>query len=175
MRKIPDVRTGTNAASNSGRLTTIPPIEMRSLEEILEYTNPKVIERYQIDHGLSKKDAKVLLKDVLLFLYVCATTDRTKEITPTHAVDEGWHGFIMFTREYQRFCKDYFGFVIHHEPFTLADKRNKRGAPMKVGAEIAQALLGTALSKNWETIQSPTAGDCTGGDCSGDCCPLFGD
>ncbi|MGE7215099.1 hypothetical protein ACQKJC_01275 [Priestia koreensis] len=31
-------------------------------------------------------------------------------------VDEIWHAMLMFTREYERFCEDYKGNMIHHAP-----------------------------------------------------------
>ncbi|HEX6923541.1 MAG TPA: hypothetical protein VF149_06920 [Bacillales bacterium] len=31
-------------------------------------------------------------------------------------VDEIWHEMIMFTKEYETFCKDFIGEMIHHEP-----------------------------------------------------------
>ena len=33
-------------------------------------------------------------------------------------IDEMWHCFLMFTREYTAFCHDYLGRVIHHVPMT---------------------------------------------------------
>jgi hypothetical protein len=33
-------------------------------------------------------------------------------------VDEFWHQFILFTREYETFCRRVFGFFVHHQPDT---------------------------------------------------------
>lgn len=32
-------------------------------------------------------------------------------------IDEMWHIFILHSREYHRFCYEYFGTYIHHQPF----------------------------------------------------------
>ena len=37
-------------------------------------------------------------------------------------LDEMWHTFILFTMDYQKFCKQYFGFYINHSPTTKAQK-----------------------------------------------------
>lgn len=42
------------------------------------------------------------------------------EFTPSEAVDEYWHTFILDTREYQRFCDEVVGHFVHHVP-TVED------------------------------------------------------
>jgi hypothetical protein len=35
---------------------------------------------------------------------------------PSHAVDEAWHGFILCTAKYARFCDEAYGQFLHHHP-----------------------------------------------------------
>lgn len=35
---------------------------------------------------------------------------------PSHAVDEAWHGLILCTGRYARFCDDAYGRFLHHHP-----------------------------------------------------------
>jgi hypothetical protein len=35
---------------------------------------------------------------------------------PSHAVDEAWHGFILCTSLYARFCTNAYGQFLHHHP-----------------------------------------------------------
>ena len=35
---------------------------------------------------------------------------------PSQAVDEAWHGFILCTAHYARFCADAYGRFLHHHP-----------------------------------------------------------
>lgn len=35
---------------------------------------------------------------------------------PSHAVDEAWHGFILCTALYARFCESAYGRFLHHHP-----------------------------------------------------------
>ena len=37
-----------------------------------------------------------------------------------------WHNFVLFTKEYFGFCKQYFGYYIHHAPATEAEDREGR-------------------------------------------------
>ena len=41
---------------------------------------------------------------------------RRKLSMPSQAVDEAWHEFILFTRNYQRFCRQGLGRFLHHVP-----------------------------------------------------------
>jgi len=35
---------------------------------------------------------------------------------PSQAVDDAWHEFILFTRQYNKFCRHAFGRFLHHTP-----------------------------------------------------------
>ncbi len=93
-----------------------------------------------------------------------------EELTPTAAIDNGWHEFIMFGLDYERFCRGSFGAMIYHQPFTRADKANARGLKQGVSRDRAIALIGE-VSSNW----NGPAGLDSAYDCTGDCCPIYGD
>lgn len=44
----------------------------------------------------------------------------------TFWLDEIWHNFVLFTREYHKFCQDNFGFYVHHAPATKKDKEERK-------------------------------------------------
>lgn len=44
---------------------------------------------------------------------------------PSQVVDDLWHEFILYTREYDRFCKRAFGRFLHHTPTTVLKKGAK--------------------------------------------------
>lgn len=39
----------------------------------------------------------------------------------SRAVDEAWHAFLLFTKDYDAFCRSAFGEFIHHVPRTSRD------------------------------------------------------
>lgn len=41
-------------------------------------------------------------------------------------IDEMWHNFVLFTKEYTQFCKEYFGYYLHHGPATEAEELENR-------------------------------------------------
>jgi uncharacterized low-complexity protein len=77
-------------------------------------------------------------------------------------VDEVWHAFILFTREYAAFCQDVFGEFIHHVPRTSRTQAGTHGED-----EFAQAYQRAfgEVSAIWGGVY---AQDCGEGDCSGE-------
>lgn len=52
------------------------------------------------------------------WLRCCGAALRDDQVIgmPSHAVDEAWHGFILCTRLYARFCAQSYGRFLHHYP-----------------------------------------------------------
>ncbi len=103
-----------------------------NLEQLLQYRNKHVMERYQKDHPHNKLTAEEAWTELLKFFWLshkrkheaqahprklslkfhCAMHQEMKEI------DDMWHTFLLFTQDYMQFCFDYFGSYIHHAPNT---------------------------------------------------------
>ena len=41
-------------------------------------------------------------------------------------IDDVWHTFILFTKDYTRFCHQYFGHYLHHQPTIKKEYENIR-------------------------------------------------
>ncbi len=60
---------------------------------------------------------------------------------PSHAVDEAWHGLILCTAAYARFCDAAYGRFLHHHPDgggTAASMREQLGRTVVAWALVAQ-------------------------------------
>ena len=57
------------------------------------------------------------LKD---YFAICAADPAHRAGMPSRIVDEAWHTFILFTREYSDFCEHAFGGYLHHAPASAA-------------------------------------------------------
>ncbi len=159
------LRASTRAVSAR---TTPHANEMKSQEEVLAYRFPPLVERLQEELKLSPEAAHQLFLDTLMFLYICGTNGSKARYSPPKMIDEAWHTFIIFTREYEKFCKESFGFFLHHNPFT----KETRAAQLKGITPIlpvARSIFGK-LSKNWRVKDtSDPSAIC---DCKGNCgCP----
>jgi hypothetical protein len=97
-------------------------------DNVKTYTNESVINVYCERHNSSKNAARNLFKETLKFLWSCSLKNNSQ--SPTKAVDEMWHVFILHTKDYQNFCSAHLGKFIHHHPLTgFQDKNCTDGGP----------------------------------------------
>jgi hypothetical protein len=99
------------------------------------YSNESVIETIERDAGVDRATARTWFNEMLIFLDLAA--ESKDFISPPKPVDAAWHAFILHTREYEAYCRERFGRVIHHEPTggpdpgayrRAYDRRRSRGS-----------------------------------------------
>jgi uncharacterized membrane protein YgcG len=78
------------------------------------YSNEAVISRIQEDAGIDRETARAWFNEMLIFLDLAA--DSKDFISPPGPIDAAWHAFILHTRDYEAYCRERFGRVIHHLP-----------------------------------------------------------
>jgi hypothetical protein len=118
------------------------------LNRVMAYRFEPLIVRLVEKKGFERAEAENLYTDMLRFLYLCGTVGKT--LAPSERVDLVWHEFLLFTREYQNFCRSMFGFFVHHNPV----ESGKRPAPKKGKSVVATTLKAARetfgeLSPNW--------------------------
>jgi hypothetical protein len=62
--------------------------------------------------------AEHILDQAIGFLKLCAA-EPAGRYSPSPLIDIGWHTFLLYTREYARFCERVAGRFIHHEPSDI--------------------------------------------------------
>jgi hypothetical protein len=103
-----------------------------TLDEVLQYTNTDVVYRFQKQYGLTREAAEDIFVQVKKWLWLAnhrrlSGFDKGLSIDiPIVVLDEMWHNFVLFTKEYTDFCKQYFGHYIHHAPATEAEEREHK-------------------------------------------------
>jgi hypothetical protein len=90
------------------------------------YSNEAVIQRIQQDAGVDRETARTWFNEMLVFLDLVA--DSKDFISPPGPIDVAWHAFILHTRDYESYCRERFGRVIHHEPTGEPDPHAYRRA-----------------------------------------------
>jgi hypothetical protein len=70
--------------------------------------------RLTTDHELDTDTAERVVDQAAAFLAACTAT--SAPLSPSAAVDLGWHAFILHTRDYAAFCETVAGGFIHHVP-----------------------------------------------------------
>jgi hypothetical protein len=95
------------------------------IERAMAFDMREVLQRYVIDTGVSKETARAHEREIKRFLLVCALNNTGKPIGMAGPIDELWHTFILFTREYADFCDKVAGRFLHHAPAVPGDGRRK--------------------------------------------------
>ncbi|WP_394388709.1 hypothetical protein [Shewanella woodyi] len=124
-----------------------------SLEAVLAYQNTDVTDRFIKLYGVKESEAVEIFEDVKRWLWMASETQRSvnKPVVIDSALvvlDEMWHNFMLFTRDYSQFCKNYFGGYIHHSPMT-ADGVAMTESELK-GFSVAERKAALMEKKRWQ-------------------------
>lgn len=118
-----------------------------SLEKLLEYKNPAVLKLYVQNYPNNKLAPEQAFEEVLKYLWLSQkhALDLKEEQNnefPSECfmprsmqeIDEMWHEFILFTKDYTTFCTTYFGQYMHHAP-NIFDNIPRVRAEVEVDVE----------------------------------------
>ena len=95
--------------------------------QITRFSRLRFIENYNFNLALKTKlrahythlsdsEAALVLSGLRDYYRFCAVGKGHMISMPSKVVDLAWHEMILFTREYQNFCKRAFGHFLHHTP-----------------------------------------------------------
>jgi hypothetical protein len=95
--------------------------EARRADFIRSYAFPKgLIEKLQqLRPGLPAKDGQLVARALRHFFLAHLKSGRQFVAMPSQVTDDLWHEFILYTRHYDRFCKQAFGRFMHHTPAVV--------------------------------------------------------
>jgi len=147
--------------------------EIREIVKIAEnYDISKIRKRYMKDFSISEEKAMQHEIELKRFLLICGLFEGP--IGMRGEIDEFWHTFLIFTGEYQRFCKKIAGFFIHHSP---NDDDTPREARYLAARRFDAAYLVTfgvpPHERGWPALGESTDTMCMcgcGGPCGGCMC-----
>ena len=89
-----------------------------ALEEILRYKNEDVINRFTVLYDIDEQEASRIFNETLKWLWLGNKINGIFIDDSTLIIDEMWHNFMLFSKDYNSYCFDKFGFFIHHQPTT---------------------------------------------------------
>jgi hypothetical protein len=129
-----------------------------TLAEVLAYRHPGDVRRYAKEQHASPEEAEEVFQETLKWLYLCGyclREDFACAMTVELArLDEMWHTFLMFTRDYADFCARYFGSFLHHVPEEDEEEVREAGAQavreqLERQFGLAYDVLGEDTLKRW--------------------------
>jgi hypothetical protein len=86
----------------------------------MDYPIQPILSRYIRDHQVSPDEASRRGRELKRYLLLCAShPEQSYPIGP--ALDDLWHTFLLFTREYHEFC-GVLGVFIHHAPHDATSR-----------------------------------------------------
>src|SRR6266446_4491330 len=76
------------------------------IQKVMDYPIPHIIARYRKDYNVSQDDAKIHEIELKRYLILAADiSDDTENLDMMSTkVDNLWHTFLLFTKDYQIFC-----------------------------------------------------------------------
>lgn len=98
---------------------------------IRDYVLPKgLLDRFGKRHPrLTVKDRALVARGLRQFFLAHHLSGGHFVSMPSQVVDDLWHEFILYTRNYEQFCRTAFGRFLHHTPAVAleTDRRNNEG------------------------------------------------
>jgi len=81
--------------------------------------------------GLSLKDCQLVSQGLRQFFLGHLKSGRQYVAMPSQVVDDLWHEFILYTKNYEHFCKAAFGRFLHHTPAVVMSQGQQGDAGIK--------------------------------------------
>jgi hypothetical protein len=105
-------------------------LALRREAHIRSFTLPQgLFDRLRKHHpGLSPKDCQLVAHALRQFFLTHLKSGRRNVSMPSQVVDDLWHEFILYTKNYQAFCRHAFGRFMHHTPAVALGRGGARVA-----------------------------------------------
>jgi hypothetical protein len=111
---------------------------------IAGFDYPRLLDRRlaQRRPGFDAGQRQEVLAGLAQWFEVCRLAGRRPVSMPSQAVDDAWHEFILFTRNYQAFCRQALGRFLHHVPAEAMASPTQGSAGIRRAWRLACRLEG---------------------------------
>lgn len=152
---------------------TLSPVQ-QLFEKAESFDDSRVFERFksELEQKFGVKDSQQALelrKEALCYLAMAAHERQQRRRLPmfNKMIDEYWHTFILFTKEYFAFCQTLGVSYIHHAPRDKSQPQAKRMTRSEFGA-IYRNHFGRDLPSLWGDSKAADCADYCGDGCACD-------
>ena len=84
-----------------------------------------ILEKFEEETHFSRDKTELVAQELKRYLAMSVVNNEVKPMMFSSEVDNLWHDFVLFTKEYQEFCTNYAGEFIHHKPFPKKERDSK--------------------------------------------------
>lgn len=125
----------------------------------------QIIRRYQKDYNVDDETARMHEQELKRYL-ILASTSRQSLPMMSPDVDNLWHTFLLFTKDYQHFCREVAGTYIHHVPTIEQAPYEDIEAAANNFIQLYTTTFGSVPSRKiWNGVYASCM-DCSVGWCS---------
>jgi hypothetical protein len=156
-------------------IQAVMPQRASVIQKVMEYPTPEqVVEKYIDKYGTTETVAREHERELKRYLAMCLA-DPEAAYGMFGPVDEFWHTWILFTREWSDFSREVAGRYIHHRPTTRTEKQLVRSGetPSAYGRFLADypSYFGEeAPAHLWPRQRGAVAGaNCSCSNCINSC------
>lgn len=102
-------------------------LQLRRAEFIRTYRwPPGLLDRLEKHRaGLERKDSALVSRGLRQFFIAYLMSGTRYVSMPSQVADDLWHEFILYTREYEAFCRRAFGGFLHHTPAVVLSEHRQ--------------------------------------------------
>jgi hypothetical protein len=87
---------------------------------------PGLLERLEKRHpGFTRKESALVSRGLRQFFLAYLMSGKRYVSMPSQVADDLWHELILYTREYDSFCRRAFGGFLHHTPAVVLSEHRK--------------------------------------------------
>ncbi|WP_280301506.1 glycine-rich domain-containing protein [Nocardia neocaledoniensis] len=141
--------------------STLAPLSAGSTDRALSYEAPFLIEKLRKDHVVeTAEEAHALFREVKRWLVLVTADGSVAWNMYSLRVDEIWHQFVLFTRQYTDFCTENFGFYVQHAPSNSPEielKVPRTPSTFDLFADRYRELFGEPLPDLWYDDRNVTS------------------
>ncbi len=98
----------------------------KTMTRAMSYDMKPVLERYKRDFKVDDSLVTLHHQELMRYLVMCALLPKESIEMMSKDIDNLWHTFILFTKNYARFCTQVAGHFLHHAPNVSEQKNNLR-------------------------------------------------
>ena len=140
-------------------------------DAIMAFPMGNIVTRYAKENPDLASKAKLHERELKRYLFLCAKYPE-RGWPMVNSIDELWHTFIIFTKDYHEFCQQLGLQYLHHQPVNDGDDLSDIPATYQEFLKLYRQEFGPASSAVWprKLAGSDCAScgkGCSGGGCSG--------
>lgn len=145
------------------------------IDRAMSFPMEHIIDRYMRDFDVPLDVALEHEKELKRYLTLCALRPDVS-YGMKGAVDDLWHTFVLFTRDYAAFCDEVAGHFIHHVPVTPgAVIGPTTGGYGRMLADYETVFGEEPPQEHWPRASGQECGSTGGSSCGGSCSPSSGE